>query len=367
MNIDIEWAIELINGSKSQKDLHDIENKYLSRENGLITLEMKNLGKLSPDEKKERGKELNELKKTIADAIAKQAEIIENLEIEEKINNEKIDVTAPANYESYNCSSGSIHPITKTINELKEIANEEGFAIFDGYDVENSEFNFSMLNTHKLHPARQTQDTIYIDKNTICDSIKNSDHFETSDDEESDFLLRTHTSAQQIRIAKKITEKLRDRGVSPFEYEFKYATFGRTYRNESDGTHSPMFHQMEMVCVSDTLFVQDLIDIMMVILSKFFQISRDELKIRLRPSYFPFTVPSWEIDVFLPSKGEYVEILGCGMVHPKVLENMGLDSSIYRGYALGAGIERLCMLKYGIKDLRPFFGCDLNWLKYQAK
>jgi phenylalanyl-tRNA synthetase alpha chain len=366
MNIDINWAIELIDGCENSKDLQEIESKYLSREHGLLILEMKNLAKLSGDEKREFGKKLNECKVKIINALSSRSLVIGNLEIEAKIQNESIDVTAPANYSSYNGDAGSIHPITKTINDLKKIANEEGFAIFDGYDVESAEFNFDMLNTHKLHSARQTQDTIYIDKNTISNDIRDSEHFGSKKECEEEFLLRTHTSAQEIRISRKIIEKLKAQNIQDTDYEFKYATFGRTYRNESDGTHSPMFHQMEMGCVSDTLFAQDLIDVMMVILSKFFKISTSALKIRLRPSYFPFTGPSWEIDVFLPSKGEYVEILGCGMSHPKVIENIGLDSSIYRGYALGAGIERLCMLKYAINDLRPFFGCDLDWLKYHA-
>ena len=240
MNIDINWAIELIDGCQTTKDLQEIESKYLSREHGLLTLEMKNLAKLSGDEKKEFGKKLNEFKVQITNAISARSLIIENLEIEAKIQNEAIDVTAPANYSSYNCDSGSIHPITKTINDLKKIANEEGFAIFDGYDVESAEFNFDMLNTHKLHPARQTQDTIYIDKNTISNDIRDSDHFGSKKECEEEFLLRTHTSAQQIRISKKIIEKLKAQNIQDTDYEFKYATFGRTYRNESDGTHSPI-------------------------------------------------------------------------------------------------------------------------------
>ena len=360
-NFNINDITDEINLCDDLQKLTVVNNKYFSRENGLITNALKAMGKITnPEEKKALAMNLNQLKSTLTELIAKKENLIKDLEIERKINNEKIDVTASANNIIYN-SVGSFHPITKTTNDLKKILNHEGFAIIDGYNIETSYYNFGAVNTGVLHPARQSQDTIYIDKNTIFDDIKNSEHFASGDDDE--FLLRTHTSAQQIRIAKNIIAKLKEEGVSEDDYKFKYATFGETYRNESDGTHSPMFHQVEVVCISRNLYVQDLIDVILLMLSKFFNISPQELKIKLRSSYFPFTVPSWEVDLFLESKNSFVEILGCGMVHPTVIENMGLNSKLYRGYALGAGIERLCMLKNNIGDLRRFFGADVEWLK----
>ena len=363
MKLDITEIRNEIESCLNFKDLVSLNNKYLSRENGIVSNAMKNLGKISsPEEKKKYGADLNIIKKMIIESISFREKELQDIETENKIKNEKIDVTAPANYIIHQ-SIGSLHPITKTINELKKILDTEGFAIFDGYDIETTYQNFSLLNTDKLHPARQTQDTIYVNKNTINKEIRDSDYFSAPEDDK-DFLLRTHTSAQQIRIAKKIINTLKKENVSKDNYKFKYATLGSTYRNESDSTHSPMFHQVELVCVSPNLYLQDLINVLMVTLSKFFNLSIDELKIKLRSSYFPFTVPSFEIDVFLPSKNEYVEILGCGMVHPSIIEAMGLDSKIYRGYAAGAGIERLCMLRNDIKDLRKFFQPNIEWLQH---
>ncbi len=366
MDINLKDIEVAITSARTKEELSSIEKSYLSREGGVITLALQSLGKLPIEARKEEGKRLNELKVSILEMIKVRSAMIEEIEIENSVKKEKLDVTASARYISDLKSSGSIHPVTKTINELGEILNEEGYAVFTGYDIEDSKSNFTKLNTGLLHPSRQNQDTIYVDATTVDFSKIEEGYFDLSDEKDDDLLLRTHTSAQQIRIANQIIEKLKSEGVDELSYEFKYATLGRTYRNESDSTHSPMFHQMEIVCVSRNLFAQDLIDCVYMILGKFFNLNLADLKIRLRPSYFPFTVPSWEVDLFLPSKNEYVEILGCGMIHPRVLENMGLNSKIYTGYALGSGIERMCMLKYGIKDLRPMFGSDLAWLKHQV-
>jgi phenylalanyl-tRNA synthetase alpha chain len=253
---------------------------------------------------------------------------------------------------------------------LIDILTKYKFAIYAGdYDIENTYHNFTSLNTYKLHPARQSQDTIYINEESIDEEILKNEKYFKNEEGDFEFLLRTHTSAQQTRIAHNIIEKIKkdhDEEDGEIDFKFKYATLGRTYRNESDGTHSPMFHQVELVAISSNIYPQDLIDMITNFLSDFFEILKEDLKINLRANYFPFTNPSWEVDLFLPSRNSWIEILGCGMIHEKVIENMGLDSKIYRGYALGAGLERLCMLKNNIPDLRSFFESDVEWLKYYS-
>ncbi len=367
MNFNIEDINLRISNAKSTNELNSIEKEFLARENGKITLALQNLGKLSPDERKSLGAELNKLKGAILQSIKTQEKIILDNEILEKIKNEKIDVTAPANYHSYNKNIGSTHIISETKNLLMSILSKYKFAIYSGdYDIETSYHNFTSLNTDQLHPARQSQDSIYIDSNSIIDDIKNNnDYF--SKEENDEFLLRTHTSAQQVRIAKDIIAKHKIQNPESNHYNFKYATMGRTYRNESDGTHSPMFHQVELVAVSKNIFPQDLINMILILLSEFFEIKQEDLKINLRSNYFPFTMPSWEVDLFLPARNSWVEILGAGMIHESVIKNMGLDPSIYKGYAMGAGLERLAMLKNNIQNLRQFFGSNIEWLKYYSQ
>lgn len=362
MNFNLPGIITQIKGLNIKSELIKLEKEYLARENGHITLALQSLGKLAPDERRKAGAELNQLKQEILKNLKEQETVIDELEIENKIKNEKIDVTAPANYNQWRQESGFLHPISKTIKELSKILTEEGFAIFDGDDIEDDIYNFSYLNTPKFHPARQMQDTIYVDGQTIDSDIRNSGHFHSDQ-----FLMRTHTSAQQIRIAKKIIAQIDEEQGRPesSEYKFKFATLGKTYRNDNDATHSPMFHQLEVVSVSKDLYARDLMSMLFNVLKKFFDIN--DLQIKLRNSYFPFTQPSWEIDLWLPSKQKWVEVLGSGMIHPNVIKNMGLDNELIRGYAFGAGLERLCMLKYDIEDLRPFFSHDVNWLGYQAK
>ena len=369
MNFNIEEINKRIQKSLSMQALQEIEKEFLARENGKITLALQNLSKLSPDERKNVGIELNKIKSLLLKSIENQRKIVKENEIFEKIKNEKIDVTAPANYNLYCEKSGSMHLITETKNLLINILHKYKFAIYSGdYDIENTYHNFTSLNTHELHPARQTQDTIYINSDSIDANIRTNEKYFINE-KNNEFLLRTHTSAQQTRIAREIITEIdanRDESEDKNVYNFKYATLGRTYRNESDGTHSPMFHQLELVAISTNIYPQDLIEMTTNLLSEFFEISKSELKTNLRTNYFPFTNPSWEVDLFLPSKNAWIEVLGCGMIHEKVLENMGLDSKIYRGYALGAGLERLCMLKNNIQDLRQFFDSDIEWLKYYS-
>ena len=367
MNFNIEEINQRIEKSLSIQELHNIEKEFLAREDGKITMDLQKLGALSQNERKSVGAELNRIKNLIIKSLENQRAIIRENEILEKIKNEKIDVTAPANYNLFYSNSGSTHIVTEVKNFLIDILNKYKFAVYSGdYDIENTYHNFTSLNTHELHPARQTQDTIYINGNSIDEDIRKNEKYFKSE-KKNEFLLRTHTSAQQTRIAQGIIAEIdKSSNDEDIDYKFKYATLGRTYRNESDGTHSPMFHQLEAVAISSNIYPQDLIEMIMNLLSEFFEISRNELKINLRSNYFPFTNPSWEVDLFLPSKNSWIEVLGCGMIHEKVIENMGLNSKIYRGYALGAGLERLCMLKNNIQDLRRFFSSDIEWLKYYS-
>lgn len=368
MKFNIEEIKTRVLKCENLEDLQNVEKEFLARENGKITLALQGLGKLSPEERKTAGAELNKTKSTLLTMVDEQRKVIKENEILQKIKNEKIDVTAPANYNMFTQNNGSSHIISETKNALMDILNKYKFAIYSGdYDIENTYHNFTSLNTPELHPARQSQDTIYINGNSIEEDIRlNEKHFKNEFG--SEFLLRTHTTSQDTRIAREIIadiDKNHD-GDGEKIYKFKYATLGRTYRNESDGTHSPMFHQIDLVYVSNNVFPQDLIEMIMNFLSEFFEISKENLKINLRPNYFPFTNPSWEVDLFLPSKNSWIEVLGSGMLHEKVIENMGLNPKIYRGYAFGAGLERLAMLKGNISDLRPFFGCDLEWLRYYS-
>ena len=362
-NIDeIKQNISLID---KETELFEFEKKYFAVSGGLLSSALANMKNLKPEERKEAGIFLNKIKNEIQNAINDKKKVLKNKIIEDIMKSGKIDVTAPANSMNYNDSdSGFIHPITSTIQRLKDILNSLGFVIKNGQDIEDDVHNFDYLNTGPLHPARSMHDSIYIDETSLNDDIRNKIFFHSEK-----FLLRTHTSPQQIRIGKHLISKIENNeeelSIEEIEYHFKFATLGRTYRNDSDATHSPMFHQMEVVSIGRHVYARDLMTIMIVFLKRFFE--DDSLQMRIRPSYFPFTTPSWEIDMFHKETGKWVEILGCGMVHPNVLQNMGLGDDHIRGYAFGAGVERLCMLKYGIKDLRPFCTPNTEWLKFQAQ
>ena len=303
--------------------------------NGKLTSLLKLLQKLPKDQKVHVGKALNLIKKEIEKVFFFKRNEIEDKLLNTKLINEKIDISLPVRP----FKKGGVHPISKALDELISILGSMGFEIREGPHIEDDFHNFTALNISENHPARQDHDTFYVnDKNK---------------------LLRTHTSPVQIRV---MTErKLPIKMIAP----------GVTYRCDDDATHSPMFHQVEGLVVDENVNMSDLKSTIIKLLENFFQLK--DLPIRFRPSYFPFTEPSAEVDIgcsrrkgFLEigKSDEWLEVLGCGIVNTKVLSNCGIDSRKYRGFAFGLGVERFAMLKYGIEDLRMFYDNDIRWLKH---
>jgi len=306
---------------------------------GEVTQRMKLLGGLDPEARKAAGQALNAVKDAAAAAIEARRAALADAELDARLAAERVDVTLPARPDEI----GRLHPIGQTIEELVAIFGEMGFAVAEGPDIEDDFHNFSALNIPPEHPARQEHDTFYLPERA----------------DGSRMVLRTHTSPVQIRTMQKTPPPIRI--IVP----------GRTYRADSDATHSPMFHQVEGLVVDETTHMGHLKGVLIEFCRAFFGL--DDLPVRFRPSYFPFTEPSAEVDIGCTRAGgqlkigagdDWLEILGCGMVHPKVLENCGIDSTRYQGFAFGMGIERIAMLKYGIPDLRPFFDADLRWLRH---
>jgi phenylalanyl-tRNA synthetase alpha chain len=306
---------------------------------GQITALMKDLGKLDPEKRKAAGKELNILKQIVSNLLDVRKNDLENIDLESRLAGEKIDVTLPIRPEEM----GTIHPISQTTDELISIFGEMGFVVAEGPSIEEDWYNFTALNIPIDHPARQEHDTFYINAKK----------------EGQRMVLRTHTSPVQIRTMQ--SQKPPIRIIVP----------GRTYRCDHDATHSPMFHQLEGLVIDQTTHMGHLKGCLIEMCKTFF--AMDELPVRFRPSYFPFTEPSAEVDIGCSFKGgtlkigegeDWLEVLGSGMVNPNVLENCGIDSNKYQGFAFGMGIERMAMLKYGIPDLRTFYESDLRWLKH---
>ena len=337
LSVDFEDIKKKIENCKTLQELEVIRLEYLGKK-GLLPSEMKLLGNLPIDQKKIKGQELNKLKTFIEVSINDHKILIENAELEEKLKNESIDVTLPHTEEV----TGKIHPISQTIFSITEIFGNLNYSVEAGPDIESDFNNFSALNIPPHHPAREMQDTFYVNNSNGEDNV-----------------LRTHTSPVQVRTMLKSKPPI------------KIIVPGRTYRSDSDSTHTPMFHQVEGLVVNEDATMADLKSTLILFLKEFFEI--DNLKYRFRPSYFPFTEPSAEMDVAYTKKNnvlkigegdDWLEILGCGMVNPKVLENCNIDSSIYQGFAFGMGIERLSMLKYGITDMRGLFDLNLKWLDH---
>ena len=337
LSVDFEDIKKKIENCKTLQELEVIRLEYLGKK-GLLPSEMKLLGNLSIEQKKIKGQELNKLKTFIEVSVNDHKILIENAELEQKLKNESIDVTLPHTEEV----TGKIHPISQTIFSITEIFGNLNYSVEAGPDIESDFNNFSALNIPPHHPAREMQDTFYVNNSNGEDNV-----------------LRTHTSPVQVRTMLKSKPPI------------KIIVPGRTYRSDSDSTHTPMFHQVEGLVVNEDATMADLKSTLILFLKEFFEI--DNLKYRFRPSYFPFTEPSAEMDVAYTKKNnvlkigegdEWLEILGCGMVNPKVLENCNIDSSIYQGFAFGMGIERLSMLKYGITDMRGLFDLNLKWLDH---
>ena len=323
---------------KDNLDLSEINQikSNLFGKNGLISSQFKKIGSINESERKKFASELNVIKDELQNLIDFKINEIQNSEINKKLEKEKIDVTLPER----NFTRGKIHPVSQTIDEISSIFSEIGFSIEEGPDVENEYNNFTALNTPDNHPARDMHDTFYLD-------------------EKKERLLRTHTSPVQIRTM------LKDKPP------FKIIAPGRTYRSDSDQTHSPMFHQVEGLHIDKKINMGHLKGCLNYFIKEFFEIKK--IKMRFRPSHFPFTEPSAEVDIGYEIKDgkikigegdQWLEILGCGMVHPNVLKNVKVDPTKFQGYAFGIGIDRLAMLKYGINDLRAFFDCDYRWLNH---
>ena len=317
------------------KDINQIKSELFGK-NGKISNEFKKMGSLPSEDRKKVSLDLNATKNELQNLIEKKIKDIEINEINLKLKNEKVDVTLPER----TFSRGKIHPVSQVIDEISSIFSEIGFNVEEGPDVENEYNNFTALNTPENHPARDMHDTFYLDKN-------------------KKFLLRTHTSPVQVRTMLN--------GKPPF----KIIAPGRTYRSDSDQTHAPMFHQVEGLHIDKNINMGHLKGCLNYFIKEFFEV--EKIKMRFRPSHFPFTEPSAEVDIGYELKNgkiiigegdKWLEILGCGMVHPNVLKNVKVDPTKYQGYAFGMGIDRLAMLKYGINDLRAFFETDYRWLSH---
>ena len=329
----VEAAEKAISNAADLKSLDDIRVAYLGKK-GSITERMKSLGKLPKEEKPAAGQAINVAKQAVQKALEARKETLNNAELEAKLASETIDVTLPGRGQQ----AGGLHPVTRTMERIEELFSQMGFEVATGPEIEDEFHNFEALNIPETHPARAMHDTFYFPDG---------------------HLLRTHTSPVQIRTMKEKAPPLRV--IAP----------GRVYRCDSDITHTPMFHQIEGFMVDENVSFTDLKAILIDFLQKFFE--QDDLSVRFRPSYFPFTEPSAEADIeCVMCGGEgcrvcshtgWLEVLGCGMVHPNVFKSVDIDSEKYIGFAFGMGVERLAMLRYGVNDLRLFFENDLRFLK----
>jgi phenylalanyl-tRNA synthetase alpha chain len=322
----IDEAIAKINNANSLAEIQELKVLFLGK-NGLITKEMSTLGAIPHEERKQKAAILNKFKEDLLFALDNAVEKVNYQEINDKIKNDTIDVTLPSRH----TSQGKIHLLSHTINEVIEIFGSMGFGIEYGREIEDEFHNFSALNFPEDHPAKQSHDTFY---------MKNRN--------EQFSLLRTQTSTVQIRAM---------RNAEP---PFKFISVGRVYRCDYDQTHTPMFHQVEGVYIDKNINMGHLKGCLKEFCKKFFL--DDNPKMRFRPHFFPFTEPSAEVDILMNGGDKFLEILGCGMVHPNVLKNVGIDPEIYQGFAFGMGIERITMLKHNISDLRTFFEGDMRWV-----
>jgi phenylalanyl-tRNA synthetase alpha chain len=328
-------------GSATPAELENAKARYLGR-SGRITEELKALGRLSAEDKRARGALVNAAKQRIEAALQARREQLAELELQAQLAAEALDVTLPGRRRA----TGSLHPITLTRRRIEAIFGSMGFDVADGPEIETDWYSFTALNNPENHPARSMQDTFYVD-------VK---------DAEGRWLnLRPHTSPMQIRYAQAHARK--HAGAEPMP-DIRVIAPGRTYRVDSDATHSPMFHQVEGLWIGEHVSFKDLRSMYLDFVRAFFE--TDDLKLRFRPSYFPFTEPSAEIDIMFssgPLEGRWLEVSGSGQVHPQVLRNMGLDPERYIGFAFGSGIDRLAVLRYGMSDLRVFFESDVRFLE----
>jgi len=321
----ISKAQEAVSGVTELAKLDDIRVQYLGKK-GELTDMMKMLGKLSNEERPKAGQIINEAKQMVQSILNAKKRELDDAKLAKQLSEETIDVTLPGR----DVDVGSLHPVTRTLNRIETLFSKAGFDIETGPEIEDDWHNFEALNIPETHPARAMHDTFYINESTV---------------------LRTHTSGVQIRTMENKKPPLRI--IAP----------GRVYRCDSDQTHTPMFHQIEGLIIEKNASFAQLRTLLIEFLRQFFE--DENLETRFRPSYFPFTEPSAEVDIAtdLFGDGRWIEVLGCGMVHPNVLRNVGIDPDEYTGLAFGLGVERLAMLRYNVKDLRQFFENDLRFLQ----
>jgi len=334
---------DIRNAIAAAQDMESLETVRVHAlgKKGSISEKLKSLGSMSAEERQTAGPLLNGLKTRITDLLTEKREQLKRAATAERLKHETVDVTLPVRPSP--AEQGRIHPISQVIDEITAIFSDMGFSIAEGPDIETDYYNFTALNFSEGHPAREMHDTFFFNP----------------DEQGIRKLLRTHTSPVQIRTMEKQQPPIRI--VIP----------GKTYRMDSDATHSPMFHQLEGLVIDKSSNIANLMWVLEEFCKAFFEVPA--LKMRFRPSFFPFTEPSMEVDIQCERSGaeiklgkgtDWLEILGCGMVHPNVLKSVGFDPDIYQGFAWGIGIDRIAMLKYGMPDLRAFFDADVRWLNH---
>lgn len=317
----LDQALQQFALISEEAELEQVKARYLGKE-GSLTVLLKGLGKLSAEERPAAGARINQVKQGIEAALQQRRDALQQNKLAQKLAAESLDVTLPGR----GISSGGLHPVTRTLERIEQLFHSLGFATASGPEIESDFYNFTALNIPENHPARAMHDTFYIDPQNV---------------------LRTHTSPVQVRY------------MEDHQPPLKIISTGRVYRVDSDATHSPMFHQVEGLWVDEHISFANLKGVVQDFLQRFFE--QDDLQVRFRPSFFPFTEPSAEMD--MSWNGGWLEIGGCGMVHPNVLKHVNIDSEKYLGFAFGLGVERLAMLRYGVNDLRLFYESDLRFLK----
>jgi len=317
----LDQALQQFAAIGDEAELEQAKARYLGKEGSLTAL-LKGLGKLSAEERPAAGARINQVKQSLEAALQQRRDALQQNKLAQKLAAEALDVTLPGR----GLGSGGLHPVTRTLERIEQLFHSLGFATASGPEIEHDFYNFTALNIPENHPARAMHDTFYIDPQHV---------------------LRTPTSPVQVRY------------MEAHQPPLKIISAGRVYRYDSDATHSPMFHQVEGLWVDEEISFANLKGVVQDFLQRFFE--RDDLQVRFRPSFFPFTEPSAEMD--MSWNGGWLEIGGCGMVHPNVLKHVNIDSEKYLGFAFGLGVERLAMLRYGVNDLRLFYESDLRFLK----
>ncbi|MEW6562001.1 MAG: phenylalanine--tRNA ligase subunit alpha [Pseudomonadota bacterium] len=323
-------ALQQFAAVEQAAELEQVKARYLGKE-GRLTELLKGLGKLSAEERPAAGARINQVKQQIEAALQARRDALQQQALQQKLAAEALDVTLPGR----GIGTGGLHPVTRTLERIETLFHALGFAVADGPEIETDFYNFTALNIPENHPARAMHDTFYID---------------------AEHVLRTHTSPIQVRYMQAHMAQFAQQETIP---DIRIIAPGRVYRVDSDATHSPMFHQVEGLWIGEQVSFANLKGVVQDFLQRYFE--RDDLQVRFRPSFFPFTEPSAEMD--MSWNGGWLEIGGCGMVHPNVLGHVGIDAEKYCGFAFGLGVERLAMLRYGVNDLRLFYEGDLRFLK----